>query len=219
MKTKVVRAALAGAILVLPATTAFATEPIIGILIGIDHDPEGIIVKAATDRDGKVVFRDLAPGKYVLVIDGPGFVAAMDRLTAPPPKRSDSGFSIGVGGFFGGGSGHTSSTGGTPGGPAGGGAHSRGGGGLGLGVSIPVGGSSDHDSDTRSLPITRVVVGPAELTPEGMTEQSGDFLTVETPYCRDAALHGMRIEFSVPKGGDVRLEISDQASSGNLTSY
>lgn len=81
MTVKMVHAALASAILVLFALPAFATvTPIQGTSVGLDHEPEGIIAKATTDRDGKVVFRNLAPDKYVLVIGGKeGLVAATDR--------------------------------------------------------------------------------------------------------------------------------------------
>jgi len=211
------RAALAGTILTLSATAAFATEPIVGIPIGIDHEPEGIIARATTDRDGKVVFPDLAPGNYVLVIDGPGLVASMDRILQPPPKKSGGGLSIGVGGMFGGGGSHRSTTGGPAGGGSHGGTHS--GGGISLQVaSADVNGDGVDDSTVRpghpgdqpGYPITAInIVLPSSADSNTANWGSGTSLVFNAPYCRDAASHGMRIGFSVPKGsrGPVTLSV------------
>lgn len=45
-------------------------HPHSGTGVGLDHDPQGIIAKGTTDGDGHVVFRDVKPGKYTLVIGG-----------------------------------------------------------------------------------------------------------------------------------------------------
>ena len=214
-----VRAAFAGAMMSLSATAAFGTEPISGTSVGLDHDPEGIIARGATDRDGKVVFRDLAPGTYVLVIDGPSLVASMDRiLPPPPPKSSGGGLSIGIGGMFGGAGSHRSATGGTPGGPMGGGSHS-GGGGINVEVaSSDVNGDGTPDSairpghpgDQPGYPITAInIVLPSSADSNTANWGSGTSLVFNAPYCRDAASHGMRIGFSVPKGsrGPVTLNV------------
>ncbi len=91
MKTNLVRAALLCLAFVLPATAAFATgeSPISGTDVGLEHDPAGIVAKGTTDRNGKVTFRDLKPGKYVLVFGGKG--SAISGLPAGSTIRAEIG--------------------------------------------------------------------------------------------------------------------------------
>jgi hypothetical protein len=215
-------------------------EPIQGTPIGLEHDPQGIIANGVTDNDGRVTFRDLKPGNYILTIDGPGLVTAMDKLApAPEPEKKSGGssFSLGIGGgmFGGGGSRHSSSGGGQGAGPIGGnqtpsshGGSRSSGGGVGLGMSIPIGGSS-------SPPERRADNGGIETVVVTAQWLSSDFKPItkdrsnspgaiqfEMPYCRDGAGQGMRIGFAIPDAGGavtLQLDIFDQASSGSLTSY
>src|SRR6185437_15289550 len=142
MTSNLFRAALGCAAVVFAATTADATvTPSSSTPIILEHDPAGIVATAPTDGDGRVTFRNLAPGKYVLVIDGSALAASLNRLTTRK-KESSGGVSFGIGGsLFGGGhsgSGHTGA------GPVGGGhgsTRSGTGGNIGIGTTIPIGGS------------------------------------------------------------------------------
>lgn len=191
--------------------------------IAYDPDALGVVVaRSQTGGDGKVSLSPLPPGDYVLVIDGPSLVAAMDKL-APPEKKSGGGFSLGIGGgMFGGGSSHSSS--GHPGaGPVGGGSapshtSSSSGGGLGLGLSIPIGGN-DTARETKSNP-------PPDIR---VTVDLGALGTLSSTSCYCGGTGGARLSFTIPdrtgaagmaaKPVDVIVSIADQASAGNLTSY
>ena len=147
MKTNLVRAALACAALLLTNTAALAGH-ISSVPVGIDHEPGGNGVpfaKATTDADGNVTFRDLAPGKYVLVIDGLGLAKAIDKLTPPPKHESGPSVSLGIGEMFGGGgSHHADHQGADPTKGSHGGTHSGGG----IGVNVAAG---DFGSDRGSF--------------------------------------------------------------------
>ncbi|MEI9993071.1 MAG: hypothetical protein WDM91_00640 [Rhizomicrobium sp.] len=184
-----IRAALACAALALASTAAVAGIGIPSIPVGLDHDPEGIIAHGTTNTDGSVTFRNLAPGNYVVVVDGKSLAAALEKLLTPA-KKSDRGVSIGVGGLFGGGGGGR----GTHEGQGSHGSH-EGGGGVGLGISIPLGGAPDPKAEGTPLHLpdgTIVIV--AELSIGGNT------VSVQAPYCRDSAGQGTRIGFTVPDG-------------------
>jgi len=214
MTSKLVCAALACVALAMTSSAAFAKQgdPIPGIPVGLEGDPDPIaIAHGVTDGEGHISFGKLLPGKYVLIIDGPGFVAAMDRLhpAAPEKKKSGSSFSLGFGGFSsGGGSSHKSSSGGGAGpvgGAPGGSSHSSStssGGGVGMGVSVPVGGGSDSGSGGENAQVIRVrySVSIADLT---QGTYNGTKFSSETPYCRDTAGQGMRMGFTVTNTGGV----------------
>lgn len=241
MKSIFVCAAFACLTLALSPTAAFAIgegEPISGTSVGLEHDPPRLSVgSGVTDGNGRVTFGKLAPGKYVLVIDGLTLVKAMDRLAPSKPARHDSGptVSLGVGGFFGGGGSHHSSGGA---GPVGGESHSgrtgglavdpndpsgnrvnSGGsstGGVGLGVNVPIGGGGGDAqgggiyNNAPIISMTLTVSG----TPGGNagTDVRESSFSSETPYCRATAGQGMRLGFSVPEGaGLVIIAISQLA--------
>ena len=214
MTSNLFRAALGCAAVVFAATTADATvTPSSSTPIILEHDPAGIVATAPTDGDGRVTFRNLAPGKYVLVIDGSALAASLNRLTTRK-KESSGGVSFGIGGsLFGGGhsgSGHTGA------GPVGGGhgsTRSGTGGNIGIGTTIPIGGS--HDSH----PMAPDIVVTVDLGPLGTFSST-------SCYCQGA---GARLSFTIPEptgpagmavnAVDVVVTIADQASAGNLTSY
>jgi hypothetical protein len=224
MKTNLVRVALVCAALALPATAAFAKQgdPIPGTVVGLEGDPGSIVIaRGVTDSEGKVSFGNLAPGNYVLVIDGPGFVAAMDRL-APSAKKSSSGLSLGIGGglgmgggVFGGGSSHKSSSGGGAGpvgGAQGGASHdnsSSSGGGVGMGMNIPIGGGDSGSGGSQAPTLTfswTVTTGPGIVVgagPGGGPRGVASFSST-TPYCRDVAGQGMRFGFTIPENESPR---------------
>lgn len=201
MKTIFVGVAFAYAILALSATPAFAEpgKPIDGTDVGLDHDPNppgGRVANGVTDDRGNVTFSNLAPGDYVLVIDGPTLAKAMDRLAPRVPAKHDSGPSVGlgVGGLFGGGS-HRSNDGG---GPVGGSHNdSHGGssiGGVALGMNVPLGGD-DHRGDA-AVPTANI-----RLTLNtNITSRLVQTFSSETPYCRETAGQGMRIGFTIAQG-------------------
>lgn len=56
-------------------------DPIPGIPVGLEGEPEGIITPRPTDRQGNVVFSDLAPGRYTV------FVPDASRLQGPAGLR------------------------------------------------------------------------------------------------------------------------------------
>jgi len=146
----------------------------------------------------------LAPGDYEIVIDGPSLVASIDKLAPPAPekKREGSSFSLGIGGMFGGG-GHSGS--GHPGaGPVGGGGHGGSSGGgiyfprtIGADVTIPVGGADNSGSGDEMSLGTTIILG---IGGHGDMVAGGSQFSSETPYCRDAASHGIRIKFTIPPG-------------------
>jgi len=57
-----------------PARTRIAQaglgDPIPGKDVGLEHDPQGIVGMRTTDRQGNVVFADLAAGRYVVFMNG-----------------------------------------------------------------------------------------------------------------------------------------------------
>jgi hypothetical protein len=73
---------VAMAALALTTAAAFATvSPIQGIPVGLEHDPGSeIIAHGVTDGKGQVSFGNLAPGKYLIVIDGRGLGAALKKI-------------------------------------------------------------------------------------------------------------------------------------------
>ena len=234
MKTNIVRAALACAVLVLSTSIALAEpgRPIQGIEVGLDHYPPGERVATGVTTDGgKVMFGKLAPGNYVLVIDGPTLIRAMDRLAAPAPAKHDSGpsVSLSVGGLFGGGGSHHSHEGG---GPAGGASHSGRIGGIGVdpsdpsgntrtsgsgmtaGLNVAVGdvnGDGTPDSVVRPgdqidrITFTLVVTGsPGGSVSSRAPDAGGSTFSSETPYCRDTAGQGMRLGFKISENESPR---------------
>jgi len=171
-------------------------DPIPGVDIIVEKNPGGTIVHIQTDANGTVTFRHLAPGKYVLTIGGKSLVAAMDKLApaAPEKKESHSSFSLGIGGFLGGGSSHSSGDRGG-GGPVGGGSHGgshSSSGGMGVGLSVPLGGGGDKGAAQPGYSIIGAVIDWGD----------GTNTSTETAYCRDSASHGMRIGFTVPAAKD-----------------
>ncbi len=197
MKTNFVRAALACAALALSTTAATATnDPIPGVDIIVQKNPGGtIVIQTHTDSNGSLTLRGLAPGDYVIEIDGRSLVAAMDKLApaAPEKKESHSSFSLGIGGFLGGGSSHSSGDHGGAG-PVGGGSHGSShssDGGMGVGLSVPLGGG-DKGSDQPGEPITSI----------NISLPNKQDMKIDAPYCRDAASRGLHIGFTVPAAGD-----------------
>jgi hypothetical protein len=212
MKSNLAHATLACCALALTSTAAFATvTPIIATPVILEHDPAGIVARGTTDADGNVTFRDLAPGKYVLTIDGPGLVAAMDRLALPAPAKSGG---MGIGGGLFGGSRHSSS-GGQGAGPAQtsqGSSHSSG---VSAGIdpvhisqaqehlSVPAGGG-DKNSNPSTI--------SASIYDWNLGSQRGNLIASGVmQYSRDAASKGMRIGFIVPEGGSSNVELGIQA--------
>jgi len=224
MKSNLVRAALVCVALAMTSTAAMAAiDPIPGVDIIVKKNPGGhLVIQAQTSPTGQVQFKDLAPGDYVIEIDGPSLVAAIDKLTPPAPakKSSSSSFSLGIGGSFGGGSSRSNEGKG----PVGGGRNSgriggvavdpndpsgnrvnRGGsssGGVGLGVGVPIGGGHDTGAPT-------VLDGAQLQLSMGRDGGSGGF-SLSQGYCRDAAGQGMSIGFSVPERGN--MSSSDDAT-------
>jgi len=194
MKSNFVRAALACLAFALSTTASFAEpgKPIDGTDVGLDHNPGGgRVATGVTDSEGNIRFGKLAPGEYVLVVDGPSLIKAMDRL-APARHSGGSSFSFGVGGLFGGGGSRHSSE---KGGPTGG-SHGTSGGGVGLGVNVPIG---DQDSNGSSHPgETAVPTTNIRLTLNtNITSRFVTMFSSETPYCRDTAGQGMRLGFKI----------------------
>src|SRR6185437_15813088 len=120
MKTTVILAALASFAMSLSSTAVFAAQgdPIDGVDVNLGKNPGGSrVASGVTDERGNVRFDNLAPGDYVIVIDGPTLAKAMDARGPSKPARHGGGssFSIGVGGMFGG-SHHSHENGGPTGG-------------------------------------------------------------------------------------------------------
>jgi hypothetical protein len=188
-------------------------RPIGGTDVGLERDPgNSIVARGNTNADGKISFRDLAPGHYTLTIDSKSLTAAIEKArSASADKKSSSSLTIGVGGMFGGGSSHSSSSHqDTKGGAAYG--HpdktthsSSSGGGVGLGVSIPVGGSeksakSDGHDGTPFVSVRFVVGAKGDLG-------GGWAYTIFAPVCPGAP-GDTRVGFDVKNdGGSVALDI------------
>jgi len=217
MKTSFVCAALACLALALSTTVAMATnEPIPGVDI-IIYPAGGTVMHTQSDANGALTLRGLAPGDYVIEIDGPSLVAAMDKLApaAPEKKKSGSSFSLGFGGFSSGGGSHHSNEGGErqsnriggltvdPSDPSGntmanggtshGNSHSSSGGGMTAGIAVGDlngDGNPDRADVNGNLQIAEFSVRMGE---------SGGFSVSQT-YCRKSASHGMRFGFTVPPG-------------------
>ena len=201
MKTSLVRIVLACAALALSSTAAFATvTPSQGTPIGLEHDPEGIIAHAATGPGGRVTFRDLKPGNYVLVLSGKDLVAAMDKFAPPAGKQSGGGLSIGVGGKIGGGGRSSPDRGAAPGRESG----ARTGGGAGVGVAIPIGGTGNSASSSAAAAMLTFTI---TVTPTAGAESAATFSST-TPYCRDTAGPGVRIGFTVTNNGGSTSSVS-----------
>jgi hypothetical protein len=99
MKTNLVRAALGCAVLVFAAPAAYAdVKPIQGTVVGLEHDPSGIIATAPTDGDGRVTFRNLAPGKYVVVVHGKELGTAYRTVVGAKGDLGGTILSVSVGG-------------------------------------------------------------------------------------------------------------------------
>ncbi|HVU19428.1 MAG TPA: hypothetical protein VHE09_01775, partial [Rhizomicrobium sp.] len=206
----VAAATCACAIAIAAANPALATvKPIAGTDVGLERDPgNSIVTRGSTNADGNISFRDLAPGHYTLTIDSKSLSAAIEKArSANANKKSGSSLSIGVGGVFGGGSSHSSSSHqDTKGGPAYG--HpdktthsSSSGGGIGVGLSIPVGGSSDS-GDKRESSTETVVVTGSRIPQEGLSAAGSGvpFISTKTPL-RPADSGDIGIGFDVPQGG------------------
>ena len=108
-----------------------------------------MVARGTTDGKGSFTFKGLAPGRYILVINGSELAAAMGKRMPPETERKESHSSVGLGiggaifgngGNGGNGSGRASS-GREGASPVKGGSshHSFSGGGMGVGISIPVG--------------------------------------------------------------------------------
>jgi hypothetical protein len=85
MRSNLVRALLASVALALATAGAFAgtVTPIQGTPVGLEGDPGSIIVAdGVTNSKGQVDLGILAPGKYVLVIDGKKLAIAIAKLAA-----------------------------------------------------------------------------------------------------------------------------------------
>jgi hypothetical protein len=153
----------------------------------------------STDAKGQINFKGLAPGNYMLAIDGPSLVAAMDKLAPPAPQKKSEGssFSLGVGGMFGGGSSHSSSghegMNGHP--ESGHGDSHSSGGGVGVGLNIPVGGGDKGGEPDKFR--SSEIDDDFAIT---ITLPQGHGFSIETPYCRNGAQQGMRIQVTVPPG-------------------
>ena len=83
MKTTLVRVALACLALTLSTTAAMA-DPVPGVNVWVGP----IILEKQTDANGQITLKNLAPGNYVIKIDGKSLVAAMDRFAPPTPAKS-----------------------------------------------------------------------------------------------------------------------------------
>lgn len=69
MKATLVFGAFLAAVLIASPVLAKQGDPIVGIVIGIEHDPGGVVVsQTKTNSAGVAVFRNVKPGKYRLTI-------------------------------------------------------------------------------------------------------------------------------------------------------
>jgi hypothetical protein len=66
--------------------------------VGLDHDPSGIVATATTDGDGRVTFRNLAPGKYVVVVHGKELGTAYRTVVGAKGELGGTILSVSVGG-------------------------------------------------------------------------------------------------------------------------
>jgi hypothetical protein len=87
MKTTI-RAGLACAAVMLWSSAAFAGVGIPAVPIGLDHDPEGIRALGTTNASGSATFSRVAPGRYVIVIDGRDLIAALGRTAVSGGRRA-----------------------------------------------------------------------------------------------------------------------------------
>jgi hypothetical protein len=216
MRNRMFAALLCGGVFLLAGmSSALAiNNPIPGVDVIVKKDPGGAtIMTVQTDGNGAVVLKGLAPGDYVIEIDGPSLVKAMDRLApATPEKKSGSSFSIGVGGsLFGGGS-HRDTKGGQGAGPVQGGHGGSHSGGIGLTADIPVGDGQTVEPHAIIGVLIAILLPAVQKHPHEHADSTGDLggyrpgtidslavpVSVETPYCRDGAVQGMRIRVTVP---------------------
>lgn len=218
MKTNLVRAALACAVLAFTMTAAMAaTTPVPRVDVVVTRDPNGnsVIVtrdangttfEGTTDANGQITFKDLAPGKYVIIIKGDSLIRAMDRLAPPVPPKHDSGPSLGlsVGGLFGGGGSHHSDHQGA--GPTQGSHGESGGAAFAGGVYVASGdinGDGVRDSAVQpgdgggNAPMLTFTI---TVHPTEGSEQVAN-LSSMTPYCRETAGQGARLGFAVTNSG------------------
>jgi hypothetical protein len=137
------------------------TKPSQGTSVGLDHDPQGFVTRATTNADGRVTFRDLKPGKYVVVVNGCKGPNGWETFTC---DKAD-----GIAG-------------------------------------------ANLTGDLGGWEIVSVSEG-------------GTTFSIAAPLCRDVADGDIRVGFTIPDqpGSDgsvvVRLGISDQAATGNLSSF
>ncbi len=239
MKTTIVLAAIASLSMALSSTAAFAApgDPIPGIEVRLEGDPGSILIsRGVTDDRGNVRFDHLAPGDYVIVIDGPTLVKAMDARAPSKPDRHGGGSSltIGIGGTFGGshhshedagptgGERHSGRIGGAavdPNDPSGNRVNNGGSstGGVGLGLNVPLGG---HDTNPEpGYPIINISVSIKYPRSQGAEDTidwgDGTSTSTETAYCRDSAIHGTKLHVTNLRGGTIILSIFDRW--GNLS--
>ena|GEM_PF-2848349 len=236
MKSTSRSAALAGVFLMMSSAGALAApgDPLSGTSVGLEGDPGDIVIsRGVTDERGNVRFDNLAPGDYVIVIDGPTLAKAMDARGPSKPERHGGGssFSIGVGGMFGG-SHHSHEDGGPTGGerhsgriggvavdpndPSGDRVNSggRSTGGVGLGLNVPLGGRDT--SPEPGYPITAInIVLPSNPDAATIDWGDGSAVSTETAYCHDSAVHGMKFRVTVGRGGTIVMSIFDRW--GNLS--
>ncbi len=223
MKTNLVRAALACAVLAVSAgaSSSYASLPstvedgdgngneLPGVHVVVKQVDGGTVLSAATDSKGYIAVDSLRPGRYEIFVDGPSLMAAVDKI-APPPKKS-SGLNVGIGGGFFGGSSHSSSSH-QGAGPAQGTSHpsgtttNSGDSGVSVNLNQMVARDSDSGSANGNVPMITFTAtvnpsSPGSSAPTGTVS----FLS-ETPYCRDTALQGMRIGFTVPEGAPVAFK-------------
>ena len=221
MKTNSVRAALTCAALAFTSAAALAgANPIPGVDVIVKKHPIGNSIAATSDADGRITLKGLTPGDYEITISGKTLIVTMDKLApaAPAKKESRSSFSLGIGGFLGGGGGSSRSAspvqGAAPAKPAGG--SQSGGGGIGIGMNVPLdGGDSKSDGGNAPTITFTATVSPTSSQPTGTVS----FLS-ETPYCRDTAGQGMRMGFTVSGSGpsDVQLSLTATSSVGAAVS-
>ena len=227
MKTNLHRAAL-GCVMLLAATAMAqaeesptryygATIQVVLLRVPGGGGAPTVISKGLTDENGGYKFSNLVPGTYEMDIDGPSFVAAMDRNALPAPEKKSGGLSVGIGGGFFGGSSHSSSPhqGAGPAGPSGGGSQTGSGGGMAMGVSVPIGGNEPvpHDNPITAITITL----PANPDAYAANGSAGTVLvSIDAPYCRDAAIRGMHIGFKVPDGPQATAVMTIFDRWGNL---
>ena len=175
------------------------------VMVTVKSREPGTDTTLRTNERGQIALTNFAPGAYELVVDGESLKTAVDKLVVPSSHKS-SGPTISVGGFFGGGSSRSSSSGHKGVTDA---AHERGshssGGGMGVGLSLPLGGNDDNPpasgdamtSVTISLPANG---GPNARDSKANWDAGANSLSMEAPYCHDSAAQGLRIRFTVPPG-------------------